>query len=129
MPDLDHAVARYGESLGLQNLSLGVQGAARLRLKNGAIFGFEAAEDTLIVTGIFPAPFVRPGQLLDAMRLANSRVNLWPSPPQIGVKGNGSDAQLVIACRVEGASPGVADIARTVEQVQAWFGNWQSQQR
>ena len=126
MQDIRHAVTQFGQSLGLQDFSTGIDGSARIKLKNGEILGFEALDDGLMISRVVPTPFVSTQMLVSALRLANVRQNANPMAIHVGLRGSGNDAAIVVSQRLERSDPSPSDIAQTVSHIQTWFHQWQS---
>ena len=129
MQHIRHAVADFGQSLGLQDFSLSTDGHARIKLSNGGAIGFEAADDALLISRIIPAPFVSAQHLLNALRLANVRQNPLPMSISVGVTGTGNDASVVVSSWIERSDPSAADIAQTLNGLMSWVHQWQSSHR
>ena len=125
MQEIRHAVGQFGQSLGLHDFSMGIDGSARIKLKNGEILGFEALDDSLMISRVFPSPFVSTQMLVSALRLANARQNLVPTAIHVGLRGSGNDAALVVSHRLERADPSPSEIAQAVSHIQNWFHQWQ----
>jgi hypothetical protein len=124
--DIRHAVTQFAQSLGLESFSMGADSSARIILKNGEILGFEALDNTLMISRVFPTPFISEQLLIGILRMANARNNLTPTAIHVGLRGSGREASIVVSHRIERLNPSPSEIAQSVSGIQAWFHQWQS---
>jgi type III secretion system chaperone SycN len=129
MQDLQHALAHFGESLGLKDFGLGADGHARINLSNGGAIGLEARGDALLLSRVTPVPFIRPRALLAALQASHARQYPSPTPVAVGLSGEGNDAAIVVSCLLEPAHIGPAAIGQALDGLAAWMRDWQASQQ
>ncbi len=129
MQDLQHAVAQFGASLGLQDFALGPDGHARLNLRNGGAIGLEACGDALLLSRVVPAPFIRPAAALAALKACNARQRPSPLAVAVGLSGQGNDAEVIVSCLLTQNQLGAADINQALDGLSTWVRDWQASQQ
>ena len=118
------AVADFGRSLGLPELSLREGGVACLGLDSGDTLTLEALHDELLVYLVHAAPHVSTAQLLGALQACDLR-RTEPGPRlQVGLRGDGGDAHLVLLVRLIGRVLTAADIEAAVDALLGWQRRW-----
>lgn len=116
-------VTDFGHGIGVDGLALDHAGLAQLRLDAGCMLTFEATDAALLVYLTAPAPFVELPRLLTALKAVHAREHDGP-PLQLGLRGRGNDASLVVLTRLVGRHLGGSDIARAVEVLLGWHAQW-----
>lgn len=129
MQDIRHAVTQFGQSLGLHDFSIGIDGSARIKLKSGEMIGFEALDNTLVISRVIPSPFISLPMLMRALQLADARQNPNSTAIHVGLRGSGNDTSIVVCHRMERTDPSPSDIAQAVSHIQTWSQQWQGAMR
>lgn len=119
------AVAAFGRSVGFEALSLEPRGLAQLLLGEDRALTIEAVDETLLVYLTAAARFVETPRLVAALQSVNARRQDGPAL-QLGLRGNGGDATLIVLARLAGRALSGSDIGRAVDALLAWHHEWQA---
>ena len=123
----EYAVSEFGRAVGLESLTLQPTGQVRLGLPSGEWLSLEEHGDDLLVNLVAPSPFVPPKALLHALQACEARRSGAGPAFQVGLMGEGSDAQLVLVTRMPAAFAGADDIRAAVDASIDWLARWRSQ--
>lgn len=129
MQDLRHVIEQFGQAVGLHGLAPGVDGVVRIRLEGGESIGLEIGEQGLVLSQLFPVPFVSGSQLVGALQRADARQRTAPHPLRVGLVGRGAEACLVVSGRLRTAEAEVPQMLQLFAALQGWFERWQSATR
>ncbi|MEC4720741.1 hypothetical protein RY831_16375 [Noviherbaspirillum sp. CPCC 100848] len=96
---VQQTLADFGKSLGMDGLSFSEQGMASLQFQSGSQLGVELVNEEVLVYRIQPTPFPSPELRGKVLRQADFRQG-GQFPFQVGMKGVGQEAVLVVLVRV-----------------------------
>lgn len=128
MRDVQEAIEEFGRSVGLPGLLPGPDGAVRLQLDGGEAVGLEIDNHALVVSHVFPAPFLSRRQMLSALQTVDGRYTTARGL-QLGLLGRGADTCLVVACRLPQAEATAQRIGHTLVTLRDWFRRWAGENR
>ena len=130
MLNAEQAVAEFGRQLGVDNLSLGHSGACQLTLQDGSELLVEAPEEVpreaLLVALVLPVPFLNAAEMLKALQMADLRMHQPMTSVQVGLRGTGADARLVLVVRITGLVVGADDVSRAWQTLTQWRARWET---
>jgi len=118
-------VAAFGRTLGIEALTLDYRGVTQLLLDEGRALTLEATDEELLLYLAAPAPFVELPRLAAALAAANARRLDGPAL-QLGLRGTGADAMLIVLTRLAGRALSGSDIARAADHIFGWHAAWQA---
>jgi type III secretion system chaperone SycN len=126
-----HALEQFGQTLGIQGLQFGDEGACRLQWEDGTALSIEECRAGILVSLEVPAPHVGVDALLKALQQCDQMApapghggQADVGPVQIGLAGRGEEARLVASSRVVGSWPSGADLDHAVQLLVHWRRRW-----
>lgn len=123
----EYAVAEFGRTLGMEDLSLHPMGQVRLGLPSGDWITLEEHLDDLVVSLVLHCPHVSASALLGALQLCDARQHRGQRSFQVGLLGMGQECAVVVATRMLADSASAQDIETAISDCTHWAHRWQSQ--
>lgn len=121
---IDDELAEFGRRIGIDRLRLDAAGACQLRLPSGDTLALEISGDEVVIYRSHRAPWTGGKALNEALRRNNQRAH--GQPLQVGLRGSGAEACLVVAQRLPARQFTAQRLEQTWDGIGRWLDDWRS---
>lgn len=112
------AIHAFGQGLGLNDLALDANGLVSLELSEDDSLHLEQAQDDLLVYRVLNTSHISAPSMLASLKACDQRLHMNGWMPQIGMIGQGGQAQLVVLYRLNSEHVSEQGIEQALEALE-----------